>query len=294
MPDAADLIDQVGSTLAGHADFPAMGALVADLTAGATSLAVDFGSNGFIQPAGVLEIGRELLAVRQYDATTGTVSLFPWGRGHRGTTAAAHSAGDLVTVAPRFPRQRILEALNQAVAGAVPDVYAVRDLDPIVIGDDVDLGYPLPEDTLRVLRVEAQSDGPFASRRLIRNWTVRTIAGVKALEVDDCDIRQTLLVTIAATPGRLVDDGDDFTGTTGLSEGCSELAVFGACARMVLAGEASRLQSTTPEADARADKVPNGSATALARMYQAMYQQRLASEQARLQQTYPINLLRRG
>jgi hypothetical protein len=40
--------------------------------------------------------------------------------------------------------------------------------------------------------------------------------------------------------------------------------------------------------------VPAGSATALARLYKALFQQAKQAEQVRLQQAFPIQLLRRG
>jgi hypothetical protein len=58
--------------------------------------------------------------------------------------------------------------------------------------------------------------------------------------------------------------------------------------------ELARQQVITPEAMARADKVPVQSGIAISRYYTALYQQRLAAEQDRLNQEYPIQLLRRG
>jgi hypothetical protein len=83
-----------------------------------------------------------------------------------------------------------------------------RDLDPIDTGAFVDLGYPLPADTLRVLRVDVTDDwgGYLADRRLLRHWTVRTVAGTKLLEIPRYEVFQTVQVTIAANPGPLVDE----------------------------------------------------------------------------------------
>jgi hypothetical protein len=66
----------------------------------------------------------------------------------------------MVTVNPRYPRQVVGNAINDALTEAADTIFGVRDLDPIVIDDEVALGYPLPADTLRVLRVDLETDGP--------------------------------------------------------------------------------------------------------------------------------------
>lgn len=290
------LIDEVTSNLYGHVGFPATGTLVADVTATALELAVDFGDNpGAARPNGLIEIDRELIAVSRFNPSTGVATVAgKWGRGQRGTSAVTHDADAMVVVNPRYPRHVVGCAINDALAAATPDIFAVADLDPIVIGYQPALGYELPADTLRVLRVEADTDGPDGQRRSVRNWTTRTLAGVKELQLNGCESAETVHVTVAKLPGRMTADSNDFATTTGLSASAKPLAVYGALSNLVLAGEAARLQMIAPEANGRSDSVPAGSATALARLYQALFQQAKQAEQARLQQTYPIQLLRRG
>jgi hypothetical protein len=297
VPSLGSLTDEIIGHLHGHVDVPAMGTLTLPISATDTALVVDFGEQpGAARPNGVMELGSELVVVTRYDPSNGQVTVAPWGRGHRGTTATAHAAGTMVTVRPRFPRKRVHEAINETIRASSPPLYAARDLDPIDTGPFVGLGYPLPADTLRVLRVDATD--PYAEylsdRRLLRNWRVRSVAGTQLLEIDKHEIRQTLQVTIAADPGVLVDEADDFATTTGLSESCADVVMYGALSRLVMGVELARQQVITPEAMARGDKVPVQSGIAISRFYTALYQQRLAAEQDRLNQMYPITLLRRG
>jgi hypothetical protein len=295
MPTLSELTDEIISQLHGHVDTPAVGTLAAPIDASATELTVDFGEAP-ARPNGVIEVGTELMVVSRFDPNTGIATLAPWGRGYRGTTAADHPAGSAVTVRPRFPRKRVAEAINETLSWACPPLYAPRDLDPIDTGAFVGLGYPLPADTLRVLRVDATDrwGGDLAERRVLRTWTVRTVAGQQLLEVDRREVFQTLLVTIAATPGALSAETDDFATVTGLPESCRDVVVYGALSKLVMGVELARQQVISPEAMARADKVPVQSGIAISRYYTALYQQRLAAEQDRLNQQHPLILLRRG
>lgn len=297
MPSFGELIDEVVSNLHGHVDVPTMGTLTSALSPTGTQATLDFGDQpGAARPNGVIEIDRELLVVSRFDQSTGVAQLSPWGRGHSSTLAAAHAAGTRVTLRPRFPRKRVGDVINEVVRGSCPPLYVPRDLDPIQTGGFVGLGYPLPDDTVRVLRVDATIPNPHfvGDRGVIRNWRVRTVAGSQLLEVDGDLALMTLQVTVAATPGLMVNEGDDFATTTGLPDSAVDLIVFGAIGRLVLGAELARQQVITVEAADRADKVPAGSGMNVARYYQALYTQRLQAEQDRLNQMYPIQLLRRG
>lgn len=297
MPAFGALIDEVISNLYGHVGFPATGTLVGDVDDDTLELAIDFGDNpGAARPNGLIEVDRELVAVSRFNPQNGVATIAGrWGRGQRGTTAAPHAAGSMVTVNPRYPRQIVGNAINDALTEAADTIYGVRDLDPIVIDARPDLGYPLPADTLRVLRVDLETTGgPRPHRHSIRDWTLRVYAGSRELQLDRCESYSTVHVTVATLPGRMIAETDDFATTTGFAESAKNLAVYGALSNLVLAGEAARLQLISPEANNRADKVPAGSATALARLYKALFQQAKQAEQVRLQQAFPIQLLRRG
>ena len=64
---------------------------------------------------GIVEIGDEIIWVDSLDSSAGTLTVPPYGRGFRGTTASAHSIGDRVVSSPMFPRQMVKDALNDAI-----------------------------------------------------------------------------------------------------------------------------------------------------------------------------------
>lgn len=298
MPTLGELVDEVTSILHGYTtDVPAMGTLLGGITATSEELAIDFGDfPGAARPNGVIEIDNELMVVSRYDANTGRATVPAWGRGHGGTQAVIHNAGARVVVRPRFPRKRVAQAINQVTAASCPPLFAARDLDPIDTGSWVKLGYELPSDTIRVLRVDTTDRGPesVVDRRVLRDWTVRSVAGAKMLEIPAWETHQVIQITVAADPGRLVNDTDDFAAVTGLSESAADMVIFGALARLSLSAELARQQVSTVEANSRSEKVPAGSGTTISRYYQALYTQRLEAERDRLQQAHPLTLLRRG
>jgi hypothetical protein len=299
VPSLGDLVDQVINELHGHTtDQPAAANLVGAITASGTELALDFGGVPWAgRPNGIVEIGDELLLVSSFDSTNGVATVPPWGRGYRGTVAQAHDADSMVTVRPRYPRKHVARVINQVVAGSSPPLYAAVDMAPFETGAFVGLGFDLPTNTLRVLRVEATETNlpeELTYRRQLRDWTVRNVAGTQKLQLDRADIYETIQVTVAATPGEMTADTDDFETVTGLSASAADMVVFGALSRLILGADLARQQTTSVEAQARSEKVPAGSATTIARFYEAKYAQRLEFERDRLQQMYPLTLLRRG
>jgi hypothetical protein len=262
-------------------------------------MSIDFGQNpGAARPNGLIEIGQELLLVSQWDQQRSAATVPPWGRGTRGTIAAAHAAGTQVTVRPRYPRAVVAKAINEVIRGLSPDLYGVTDLDPIVITGVPPISYPLPATTLKVLRIESQiNSAAYPYRQIIRNFTVNTKASGQELElhhrVFQAYLNQTLTVTVATDPQPLVNESDDFATVTTLPASCADVVVFGALARLVLSAESARTQVATVEANARDDKIQTGSAQSLAKTWMALYQQRLQSEIKSLQVRFPIQLLRR-
>ena len=82
-------------------------------------------SDGTVLSRGLIEIDDELLWVDSFNRTTNTATIAPYGRGFRDTTAATHSAGSRITVAPSFPRSVIARNINNAIDAVYPDLFGV-------------------------------------------------------------------------------------------------------------------------------------------------------------------------
>ena len=73
----------------------------------------------------VIEIGRELMFATSLNAVTNTITVV---RGARGTTATSHNSGDLIKIAPVFPRQNVFNAVVDQIETLYPTLFAVETL----------------------------------------------------------------------------------------------------------------------------------------------------------------------
>ena len=71
----------------------------------------------------IIEIGQELMLCKDLNAVTNTITVT---RGARGTTAATHTAGDLIKIAPPFPRKNVFDAVCDQVKNLFPTLFAVE------------------------------------------------------------------------------------------------------------------------------------------------------------------------
>ena len=71
----------------------------------------------------IIEIGQELMLCKDLNAVTNTITVT---RGARGTTAAAHTTGDLIKIAPPFPRKNVFDAVCDQIKNLFPTLFAVE------------------------------------------------------------------------------------------------------------------------------------------------------------------------
>lgn len=158
-----------------------LGGVLADdgLSVPFTDFAVADDEN-LLRMGSVLEIDKELVRVTDYDDGTGIASI---ERGLYGTTAAAYLPGELVILAPPYPKQSQLEAAADAVLTLYPRLYTVKvDLFSTVGGSVIPM-----QDDLAVDFVEAWPEGEVArGNQGIRGRIVdfHQRAGGRALLVD--------------------------------------------------------------------------------------------------------------
>ena len=83
----------------------------------------------------VIEINQELMICTDLNAVTNTITV---KRGAKGTTAAAHTAGDIIKKAPPFPRKNVFDAVKDQINNLFPTLFAV-ETQSVTTGD----GYTL-------------------------------------------------------------------------------------------------------------------------------------------------------
>jgi hypothetical protein len=244
---------------------------------------------------GVLEIDDELIHVDSADRSDRSAVISPFGRGYRGTTAAAHTLNTKVTFAPSFPKISIKRAINDTIRAIYPNVYGVAST-TFTYNPSVTT-YSLPADAETVLAVSWDTIGPSNEWLPIRRWrhdptsNVGEYATGNAISIYESIVPgRTINVVYAKTPTTLANANDVFTTVTGLEETSRDLIIYGAAYRMVSFIDPGRLSFTSPEADANDTTRQFGSGTNTARYLLALYQQRLQEESNRLNGKYPVRV----
>lgn len=283
------VLARVRQQVMGYAkDQSPVGELAASMAAGDTSFTADSATVTNLS-RGLVEIDDELILVRSYDRTSGVVQVMGAanGRGAEGTVAASHAQHALITADPAFPRVRAKEAVNDVLQALYPSlvVFATTSITNISVVYE----YGMPTDALDVWAVSDQTIGPTQTWMQGLNYRFNPTADTAAFPTgksiqlfDSVTPGRSMLIKYTKAPSPLASGSDDFAAVTGLPERCVDLVVNGACARLLPAYEAARLQQSNVEATERAPLVPPSSALKAAQYYLAMYQQRLEEERVRM------------
>ena len=266
----------------------------------ATSITTNIGAsdlsfivqNGSTLSRGLVEIDDELIWVDSFDKTSNTAIVAPYGRGYRGTTAAAHAAGTRVTIAPTFPRFAIERNINSAIDAVYPDLFGTATT--TFSFSAARTTYPLPADCIDVLGISWQTIGPSKEWLPIRHYRVDRTADPatwstgKTISVSDGIIPgRTVTIRYSNKPPTMSSTTDNFESVTGLPSSAREVIVLGAAYRMAVYLDLGRVPATTAEAAAQGSANPIGSAANLSRMLKQMYNDRLLVEVRRQQEQFP-------
>jgi hypothetical protein len=267
----------------------AMGATDTTLTVDPTSV-----SNIF---RGTMEIDDELVLVQSVDRTTGIVTIQAGlnGRGWQNTVAATHAQTSLITMAPRFPRARMKEAINDTISAMYPNLVVFNSTEITKLAPVYE--YPMPANCADVWYVTGQLVGPTKIWQPLPNWRYNPKADTlattdfptgKSIQIFDfVTPGQQMKVVYASEPAQLVNDSDPYAATTGFNEKTVDIVTYGALSRLLPVYEAARLQQRQIEATERAALVPAGAAMRTAQYYASLYQSRLDQERSQMMSEIP-------
>lgn len=251
--------------------------LTADADASTTTLSVDDSTQVM---RGIAEIEDELLFVHAAD--TDVVSLAPFGRGYRGTTAAAHTANTPLLFDPAFPRAEVKKRINAVIASLHPTLYQIKTT--AFTGDGFSLNLPLPVSADQVTSVSYQVPGdPTGYWQTHQDYRTDPLNqdGNALLLGYPVTAGAQAQVTYRAPYGALSADTDTLADA-GIPESCADLIEYGVTAHMLRFLEPARLQITAMENVSRAQVVQAGDASKVSAQLYAMYQQRLSEERRKL------------
>lgn len=246
---------------------------------------------------GTMEVDDELIQVQSVDRTSGIVTVLGGvnGRGWTNTTAASHSANAIITMAPKFPRQRIKDEINNTIRAMYPSLVVFKSVEITKLAPVYE--YSLPADVEDIWYITGQLVGPTKIWQPLPNWRYNPQADTqattdfpngKSIQIFDfVTPGRQMKVVYSTTPNTLVNNSDDYATVSGFLERTVDVVVYGAIARLLPTYEAARLQMRSIEATERAPLVPTGAAAKAAQYYQALYQQRLDAERMRMLEEVP-------
>lgn len=291
MSTFSQLVDQTMLQLYGYTTLQDQATyLTASANASATTMIVDDVTS---ISRGMIEVGSEIIWVDSVDSSTGVLTIPPYGRGFRGSTAAAYNYGERVVSSPMFPRFIVKQAINDAIRAVFPELFAVGEL--IFPYQPSVNTYPLPAGALDVLQVSWQTTGPSKEWLPVRRMRVDKHAatsvfeyGVSVSVYDGIVPGRNIKIVYTKEPSALVNDSDSFTDISGLPASCEDLIRFGAAYRLTPYFDSAHLSGQSAEADYSGQPRNQTNAATLSRFLLQMYQVRLAEEVRNLQSVFPV------
>lgn len=243
---------------------------------------------------GLIEIEDELLWVDNADSASNTLTIAPYGRGYRSTTAAAHNINTRVS-SPVIPRVLVKRAINEAIQGTAPDLFAVKSTSFTFVPGTYTYG--LPADADAIVAVQWQDAVSGTEWITTDTWKVNTFADTslyptgQSITLRDVIVPgRTVRVVYRTDPAVLVNGTDDFKTVTGLPASCEDVIRLGAGYRLVTWLDTPHLTGSSAEADFAVNMRPVGGAVNNAKSLLQQYQLRLNAEAARLTDQYPVRL----
>ncbi len=256
-------------------------------------------------PAGVvagatLEVGTELMYVFDV-ATDGTTTV---QRGYKGSTAAAHSSGDLVTINPKFPAYQVLDALNHELRDLSSPQNGLFQMKTVELTfDTAKDGYDMTgvtDDILSVYQITFSDPGSENSEPTLPDFTLRRDRNTSSFASG-----YALILHGDAWPGEKVrvQYKTGFTALTGTTTALSTTGLHAEAYDLPVLGAATRLMSSRPirrefldeQGSSRsAEEVPPGAISASIRDLRQLREDRVNAEVARLHSQYPVYWTRSG
>lgn len=242
---------------------------------------------------GRAEIGSELVYVDQVDAANGTIEIAPYGRGVDGSEAVTHEPLTRFTSSPRWPRQRVVNALNETIQQCAGQLF-VPAVESLSFANSNTA--ELPADTRGVLKVRAKTGDKWV---WISRWEFNPEASF-----DDYPSGNTLTVyergvdkaeaVIKLDPLILTGEDDEFPQVTGLPASCEDVIKLGAIWRLVTAVDFADLDQDTISASDLANGRQLGGPTQIAKQAFVMFKERLNTEAAKLNSRHGGGIVKAG
>jgi hypothetical protein len=289
MTTALDLVEETRRQL-DSGSRPEMNRLTTTINSTALSLDVDFGLGSIVTGA-MLAIDLELIYVWSSTGATATIQ-----RGMLGTTAAAHTAGAIIYVNPRWSNFTILSAINDEImslSAPTNGLFQIKTVD--LTYSSARAGYDLTSVTDLIGVYDVRADAPGAPRSwprvhrygLARNQSTTDFPSGFALQLHEGAYSgRTIRVQYKAAFTTFASLDDNLT-VTGLPATAADIPPLGALVRLVAPREIKRSFTDSQPESRAASEVPPGTSRTTAAGLMQLRQQRIREETSRLASQYP-------
>lgn len=291
MTTAGQLIDRVANDLlAGTVE--ERNKVATGIDASTTTVTFSYPLSG-LREGSVFEIGSEQFYVWTVNSSAKSAVV---ERGFNGTTAASHSADDIVTVNPRFPRARVLQQLNADLAdlsSPLNGLFQVKTVDIAYNGSDRMVNVTGATDILNLIDVRYRylsDDYPIIrDTRLLSDMPTSDFASGYALAFDTLVRAGTLRVLYRAPYGQFTSESDTINSVGG-SDYLDDVLALGAQIRLMAGREIKRNFTESQGDTRRAEEVPSGAVANSMLQLQRLRRDRVIAEAARLNRQYPLRI----
>lgn len=267
--------------------------LASSISSSATSITVSYPLEG-LRAAQICEIGNELMYVWSVDSGTKTAIV---ERGFNGSTAAAHSAGDIVIINPRFPRSQMLEAINDEIrdlSSPLNGLFQIKTLDLDYNGSDIMIDLTGMTSIIDILTVSVRymtDDYPVARKvRLIRDVPTDDFPSGYALRFDQGVFPGRLRIVYKAPYVTASTESSDINTTCGIQDTVTDIVCLGTQIRLMAPREIKRNFTESQGDTRRGEEVASGAIGNSIQNLQRLRRDRIQAEAARLTRGYPTFL----
>ena len=269
--------------------------LASTVNSSATSIVCTYALEG-LRAGQIFEIESEVFYIWAADTTTKTLTV---ERGFNGTTAAAHTAGAIVTVNPRFPRAQVLEAINDEVldlSSPINGLFQVKAVNFTYNGTDRMINLTSATDVIDILNVSVRylsDDYPIARKvKLVRDLPTDDFASGFALKFDQAVYPGRLRIVYKAPYSSVTTEATNLNTDCGIQESIEDIVVIGTQLRLMAPREIKRNFVESQGDTRRAEEVASGAITNSATALRQLRRDRIIAEAARLMRSYPTFLTR--
>lgn len=267
--------------------------LSATINATATTVVLSYDLDG-IRAGQVFEIDSELFYVWEAVSGTKTVTV---QRGWNGTTAAAHTAGAVVTVNPRFPRAQIFDALNDELkdlSSPMHGLFQIKtfDFDYNGTADIINLPPVLSIIDLVGVHIRVTGDNYEWVRkvRLLRDLPTDDFSSGYGLKFENRIRSGRLRIVYKAPFTPLTNETQHLVNYAGLPSTCEDIINLGVQIRLMAPREIKRNFTESQGDTRRSEEVSAGAVSNSVNNLIRMRRERIQAEATRLMRQYPTFL----